>query len=648
MEDLAQETLADSVATVADQLDFLVSEIRTGIGESLYALSGARDLPVSFGRLVVANPYIAAGFYMREADGVTFWHGERGDYPDPWTILDENIGVDELKDGSETVQAVVPAMPNVSIPPSPYAAPSDQLSGEVLVREEALSPSVQEDYASAPAEENVEDVPTPARSKAAFKQQIASVRELNVSNRMQILESDSAAKDISSMQQSRERKKEATAEFEDGANSDLDSLVESEPAMTQIDRLFAGESGQVGDGVELVDPFAYEAAESGGSIDAVSRSPVSGWSSTVVEHVGLSDLAWIRFPDEEVVLGAWLDSRAIEAELAKAVYLNARDGIQLTLEGPEGQVYRGGSSAGNKAVAKGDRVSMPVGPTLAGWKLSAVDRDGNPFGQSFRILGAIVVAGLGLAIVLAGGLILYQSRKDALDAQRKTTFVANVSHELKTPLTSIRMFAEMLAEGRVEDPQKRNKYLERMSAETQRLGRLVNNVLDFSRLDRKRREFQQTRCDVGVEVEELLEMQRGRLRAEGIEVEYDAPAEPCFAELDRDALEQILLNLLDNAVKYAADGGRVTIEVEDARSGVELRVRDFGPGISGRERKRVFRAFHRVDDRLTSEQSGCGLGLSISMRLAEGMGAELRLEENRPRGCCFVLRWPDSGKEVSV
>ena len=373
--------------------------------------------------------------------------------------------------------------------------------------------------------------------------------------------------------------------------------------------------------------------------------PVSGWLTDSVEGQE-SQLGWIRFPADNLVLGAWLDPAAIDAELAKAVYLNEREGLRITLIRPDGEILQAGHEEDSSSVDSPeiDSIEIPVGPSLAGWRLRAFETGGNPFGQSFRVLGAVVVSGLVLAILSAGSLLLRQSRKDALEAQRKTTFVANVSHELKTPLTGIRMFAEMLAEGRVEDPVKQSRYLERISAETQRLGRLVNNVLDFSRLDRKKRDFRLETRDLVEEVRSFLEMQGSRLAEEGLSVEFVPPNRPVPVAVDPDALEQILLNLVDNAVKYASDGGRVCIEVEPGAKGVELRVRDFGPGIPPRERERVFQAFHRVDDRLTSEQSGCGLGLSIGMRLAAGMGIDLLLEENPPRGCCFILRWRSDRK----
>jgi signal transduction histidine kinase len=131
------------------------------------------------------------------------------------------------------------------------------------------------------------------------------------------------------------------------------------------------------------------------------------------------------------------------------------------------------------------------------------------------------------------------------------------------------------------------------------------------------------------------------LLADGLFVDYQRQESPIRAKVDRDGLEQILVNLLDNAAKYAADGKRAEVALSPKSAGWSLRVSDFGPGIPAAERKRVFAAFHRSDDRLTSERPGCGLGLSIAARLAGEMGGTLTLEENHPTGCSFFLTVSD-------
>jgi len=594
VEDLARETLVNRATTAADNLDFLVSEIRTGISESLYALEATVDPGAGLARLVSGNPYIVAGFQVREVDGVTFWYGERGAFPDPSEILtaevlnQQKVQLEEKEMSSFSLEREEAESDSLFEPlGGSSSAPTDRLQNDRLGSE---PPEGEPAQLETVAEQAMVVERESVKAKSALKQQISGVRYLNIANRKEILESSEEVADQREM-----------------------ALAASAP-----------------EPIIPSDPFAGE--------------PLTGALAVALEEKA-GELRWIRLPGRGLILGAWLDTEALRAELAKALFLNERGGLRLRLSDPNGEILEGGETSGRyrSSLEVGETVEIPVGPSLAGWRLQAFETGANPFGQSFRTVGAVVVAGLVGAIIIAGSLLLRQARRDALEAQRKTTFVANVSHELKTPLTSIRMFAEMLAEGRVQNETKRESYLNRISTETQRLGRLVNNVLDFSRLDRKSRRFDLERVDLRAEVLRFQDLQAARLAEEGIVVEGPQGGEEVWAEIDRDALEQILLNLLDNAAKYASTGGRVCLEVgADPQGRPDLRVRDFGPGIPARERARVFRAFHRVDDRLTSEQSGCGLGLSISKRLAEGMGVEFSLEENHPQGCCFILRWPES------
>ena len=146
-------------------------------------------------------------------------------------------------------------------------------------------------------------------------------------------------------------------------------------------------------------------------------------------------------------------------------------------------------------------------------------------------------------------------------ARQKTTFVANVSHELKTPLTSIRMFAEMLKERRQPDPQKQEKYLDLMVSETERLTRLINNVLDFARMEKGERKYEKKRLDLALLCEGLVDDQRVRLEPDGFEVSLRNDLGEAFVEGDEEALKQALLNLLSNAEKYGGEAKRIDIEI---------------------------------------------------------------------------------------
>ena len=243
-------------------------------------------------------------------------------------------------------------------------------------------------------------------------------------------------------------------------------------------------------------------------------------------------------------------------------------------------------------------------------------------------------------IWVGGWLMMRESRRHLRDAQQKTSFVSNVSHELKTPLTSIRMYAELLEEDRIPDEDRQKKALHTMANESRRLSRLVDNVLDFSRLEQNRKDMQPE----AIHLPEFLEDRVSDLRWRATEASVDLSSD-CDATLppvwfDRDALEQIVINLVDNACKYGASGGEVVLAATPGKEQTFLTVSDRGPGIPAAQRERIFEQFHRLDDSLTAAHSGAGLGLSIARRLAEQGGGTLSVVARDGGGCTFQLALP--------
>jgi two-component system phosphate regulon sensor histidine kinase PhoR len=296
------------------------------------------------------------------------------------------------------------------------------------------------------------------------------------------------------------------------------------------------------------------------------------------------------------------------------------------------------------ADAETPTVRVPLSSDLLpGWEVVAflvptAAEDGT---GSFFWIGALLAAVLVLAILTSGSLLLWQARRSEAEAAQKTSFVANVSHEFKTPLTTIRLYSELLEQGRVADAGKQNEYLRTIGRETQRLARLVNNALDFSRLEQGKKKFQRERCDLGAELARLLDTHAPRIAEAGLALTRELPAAPLMLSTDRDAVEQIVLNLIDNACKYAAEGGELMVTLSaGAGGGAELRVGDRGRGVPDTERERIFEKFHRVDETLTAEKSGTGLGLSIARQLSRGLGGELRCEARPGGGAVFVLTLP--------
>ncbi|MCP4727046.1 MAG: HAMP domain-containing histidine kinase [bacterium] len=226
------------------------------------------------------------------------------------------------------------------------------------------------------------------------------------------------------------------------------------------------------------------------------------------------------------------------------------------------------------------------------------------------------------------------------DALQKTSFVSNVSHELKTPLTSIRMYAELLFEGRVKDPEKKKNYLQVIVSESQRLTRLVNNVLDFSRLEQGSKKYHPEQIDLNEFLAEIIESHRLRLKEVGMTLETRFLGEKIIVKADRDAIEQVFINLIDNSVKYAGPGIEIVISLNVNNKGCEIRVEDRGPGVPEADRHKIFEKFHRVDNSLTSKQQGSGLGLSIARKILRDLGGDLVYESRDGGGSCFVVLFP--------
>jgi signal transduction histidine kinase len=131
-----------------------------------------------------------------------------------------------------------------------------------------------------------------------------------------------------------------------------------------------------------------------------------------------------------------------------------------------------------------------------------------------------------------------------------------------------------------------------------------------------------------------------RLRQSGLELTYRIPNRPLSVQADRDAIEQVLLNLIDNAIKYAAQGGELTVELQQMENLAQVLIMDSGPGVPASEQKRIFQQFHRVDNNLTCNRPGCGLGLSIARRLLQDMHGSLLYRPREGGGACFIMQLP--------
>jgi signal transduction histidine kinase len=411
------------------------------------------------------------------------------------------------------------------------------------------------------------------------------------------------------------------------------------PASAPASALFADGLSSEGAGDSFAAAAAPKVAErafvaSGRDLDATpARDFGSGWTPWT-DETGVRLLGWRRLSDGTVI-GLELALDAIKSRLGEVFPTAPEAGEAYELRDGFDRLWH---RAGHEGLA--GMISIPLA-VLPGWRVTAghaADYAGSAPSDIFAFGAALIVL-LVFFILAAGGLLVRQARQSEQEAVLKTSFVANVSHELKTPLTTIRLYADLLAQGRVRDEAKRTAYLETIGHETQRLARLVGNVLDFSRLEQGKKKYERVEFDLAAELRRLVEVHGPRLAEAGLRVEIEVPERFTLAT-DRDAVEQIVLNLLENTCKYAADGGEVLLALEKAESGARVTVADRGPGVAPEQRERVFEKFHRVDDRLTAEKSGAGLGLSIARQLARGLGGDLVCRAREGGGAEFVLTMP--------
>ncbi len=288
-------------------------------------------------------------------------------------------------------------------------------------------------------------------------------------------------------------------------------------------------------------------------------------------------------------------------------------------------------------------VAREISARLPRWEVAAYLTDPGAFASRANLTTLILwilVLFLFVAILSGGTYILNRLQGEMQLARQKTTFVANVSHELKTPLTSIRMFAEMLKERRQPDLEKQEKYLNLMVSETDRLTRLINNVLDFTRMERGEQKYEKKRMDIALLCESLVENQRVRLEHNGFAVTFQNDLGEAFISGDEEALMQAMLNLLSNAEKYSEETKRIDVDITRTEGFVMIHVKDHGSGVPARDAKRIFREFYRVDESITSRVRGSGLGLPIALRIIRDHEGDIQYFPRDGGGSVFQIRLP--------
>ena len=287
--------------------------------------------------------------------------------------------------------------------------------------------------------------------------------------------------------------------------------------------------------------------------------------------------------------------------------------------------------------------SREIGEVLPRWEVAAYLADPASLASRARLqslIMGVLIALLLIAIILGGFLIFRSVNQEILLAQQKTTFAANVSHELKTPLTSIRLFAEILEKGRQPDREKQQHYLKMMVSESKRLSRLINTVLDFSRIERGEKAYYKQKIDLAEVVRRVVENLKVPLEERGFTVRLKVldAAVPVLG--DPEALEQVLINLLANAEKYSGKRREIEVAVASEDGRAIMTVSDRGIGIPKGAAKKIFNKFYRVDDRLTTRVKGTGLGLTIARSIVREHGGDVTYQPREGGGSRFSISIP--------
>ena len=275
---------------------------------------------------------------------------------------------------------------------------------------------------------------------------------------------------------------------------------------------------------------------------------------------------------------------------------------------------------------------LVLGMKLRGTTLAAM-------GQHFVHTGFWILGGL--SFLLAGGIFLtYRNvSKEMALARLKSDFVSNVSHELRTPLSLIRLYAETLELGRLPSAEKHQEYYCIIRKESERLTALINNILDFSRIEAGRKEYDFRETDMRELVCNTLESYRYQIEQHGFTLEEKIAEVPPL-RVDREAMARSLVNLVNNALKYSQDRKYIGVKLYRENGSVKLEVIDHGIGIPSNEQHKIFEKFYRVGDPLVHNTKGSGLGLSLVQHIAQAHGGDIAVDSAPGAGSKFTITLP--------
>jgi len=361
----------------------------------------------------------------------------------------------------------------------------------------------------------------------------------------------------------------------------------------------------------------------------------------------------IGFPQRTVAIAGWrfdpssLTQEEFSAIVEREVYRDRRvfrgDVMQKSLalmlyDGAGREVFR------SREIGRADpRVEHPIGDLLPGWTVVATPSKENAFTTIQRFIAGeyVVVIGLLLLSMVALWLALRLAVQQVEVAELKSSFLANVTHELKTPLAMIRMASETLELGRVRNEEDSKRFLAVIGRECRRLTHMINNVLDFAKIEEGKREFFFAPGDLKRVVADAIEIFEPQFKQGGFDVTVDLPETMPPVEMDAQAIAQCVINLVDNAVKYAGETKEIGVRLWANGDGrAHVAVTDRGIGVAPHDAERIFEKFTRAETGLVHNVKGSGLGLALVRHIARAHGGDVTLQSIPGVGSTFTLELP--------
>jgi signal transduction histidine kinase len=348
---------------------------------------------------------------------------------------------------------------------------------------------------------------------------------------------------------------------------------------------------------------------------------------------------------------------ALDFEYVQQHYLSKllRDSVDSKAQGGNGRLVMSVLGEDRREIlATGGQpgeydVAIAFAPVFPRWQLAA-GYGGATIAELARrnFRTNLLVDGATITLLLAGILLtLRAAARQVTLAQAKSSFVANVSHELKTPLSLIRLFAEILELGRATSREKEQEYYGIIHRESRRLTQLINNILDFSKIEAGRKHYEFAPCNVGSIVEEVLKTYEYPITSSGFELETHIAFGLPTASVDRDAIAQAMLNLLNNAIRYSRDLKKIEVRVDSRDGLIAIEVLDHGIGIPRSEHEKIFEKFYRVNNDLVHTVRGTGLGLALVKHIVDAHGAKILVDSAPGEGSRFTILLPCAGVAVA-